>query len=69
MKTNKIISVSDSHLEVNIEKVFSKELTVGLLMFFSGVLLLLLVGFAQFPGNFIHNAAHDTRHVTGFPCH
>jgi cobalt transporter subunit CbtB len=25
------------------------------------------VGFS--PVDFVHNAAHDTRHSTGFPCH
>lgn len=32
-----------------------------------GAVVLYGVGFANIPA--IHNAAHDTRHVTGFPCH
>ena len=31
--------------------------------------LLYLVGFAQGPGNLLHNVAHDTRHAFTFPCH
>jgi len=32
-----------------------------------GVVVLMVVGFA--PIEVIHNATHDTRHSTGFPCH
>lgn len=32
-----------------------------------GAVLLLGVGFVQIDA--VHNAAHDTRHATGFPCH
>ena len=32
-----------------------------------GVVLLFGVGFAHI--DILHNAAHDTRHSTGFPCH
>jgi len=32
-----------------------------------GVFLLWGVGFAQ--SSVLHNAAHDTRHTNGFPCH
>jgi cobalt transporter subunit CbtB len=32
-----------------------------------GGLLIWGVGFS--PIDFVHNAAHDTRHSTGFPCH
>ena len=49
-------------------KMYKKTLG-SLLMFFSGVFLLYLVGFAQGSGNIIHNAAHDARHASGFPCH
>lgn len=27
------------------------------------------VGFVQGSGDFVHNAAHDTRHSISFPCH
>jgi cobalt transporter subunit CbtB len=32
-----------------------------------GVVLLTGVGFAHIEA--VHNAAHDTRHANGFPCH
>ncbi len=32
-----------------------------------GFSILMVVGFA--PMEVIHNATHDTRHSTGFPCH
>lgn len=32
-----------------------------------GITILLVVGFA--PIEVLHNATHDTRHSTGFPCH
>ncbi len=32
-----------------------------------GFMLVLLVGFAPIPE--VHNAAHDTRHTSAFPCH
>jgi len=32
-----------------------------------GVTILYFVGFSNFPR--AHNAAHDTRHASGFPCH
>jgi cobalt transporter subunit CbtB len=32
-----------------------------------GLVILSAVGFA--PLEVIHNAAHDTRHSSGFPCH
>lgn len=34
---------------------------------FLSVALLYIVGFAPLPA--IHNAAHDVRHASGFPCH
>lgn len=32
-----------------------------------GFMLVLVVGFAPIPE--VHNAAHDTRHTSAFPCH
>lgn len=32
-----------------------------------GVFMIFIVGHLQ--ANALHNAAHDTRHATGFPCH
>lgn len=42
---------------------FSSALFVAAL----GLALVLIAGFAGTP--VIHNANHDTRHATGFPCH
>jgi len=36
-------------------------------IFFTGLALIFVVGFAPLPQ--LHNAAHDTRHSTAFPCH
>ncbi len=38
---------------------------LGVLLF--SLIVLFAVGFM--PMSAIHNAAHDTRHATGFPCH
>ena len=38
---------------------------LGVLVF--GLIVLYGVGFSNFPR--AHNAAHDTRHANGFPCH
>jgi len=38
---------------------------IGVLMF--GLVMLYSVGFSTFART--HNAAHDTRHANGFPCH
>lgn len=34
---------------------------------FLGAAMIFFAGFAQ--SSTLHDAAHDTRHVTGFPCH
>jgi cobalt transporter subunit CbtB len=38
---------------------------LALLLF--GLVVLYGVGFSAIPA--VHNAAHDVRHATGFPCH
>jgi cobalt transporter subunit CbtB len=38
---------------------------VGAILF--GVTILYFIGLSNFPQ--AHNAAHDTRHASGFPCH
>lgn len=43
------------------------ELLQALLAACLGALLLAGVGFSHIPA--LHNAAHDTRHSNGFPCH
>jgi cobalt transporter subunit CbtB len=45
----------------------SERFAAGLLALFLGLGLLAGVGFAG--SAVIHNAAHDTRHAIGFPCH
>ena len=45
----------------------TERLTAGLIALFLGMGLLMGVGFAG--SHVIHNAAHDTRHAIGFPCH
>jgi cobalt transporter subunit CbtB len=46
---------------------FAQRVTAGILAMSFGALLLYGVGFAQ--DSRLHNAAHDTRHAIGFPCH
>lgn len=45
----------------------SRRLTAGATSLLVGSALLFLVGFS--PLSALHNAAHDTRHSAGFPCH
>jgi cobalt transporter subunit CbtB len=39
----------------------------ALMVMVCGLVVLFCVGFLQTPS--VHNAAHDTRHANGFPCH
>ncbi len=43
------------------------RLLIGTAMILLGAALVLAVGFT--PVAEVHNATHDTRHATGFPCH
>ena len=45
----------------------SETLAAAMLAAFLGTFLLWGVGFSHL--DVLHNAAHDTRHSTGFPCH
>ena len=45
----------------------SQRLIAGLVALTLGFVLLGTVGFAQ--DVVLHNGAHDTRHLLGFPCH
>jgi cobalt transporter subunit CbtB len=45
----------------------SQRLIAGFCSFAFGAALLYGVGLAQ--NERMHNAAHDTRHAIGFPCH
>jgi len=49
------------------EAVVSQTRLAGLGALCAGALLIALVGFA--PISAVHNAAHDTRHSSAFPCH
>jgi cobalt transporter subunit CbtB len=46
---------------------FDRQTFAGVVCLFLGLFLVAGVGFAG--PSAIHNAAHDTRHATGFPCH
>ncbi|MGQ0484172.1 MAG: CbtB domain-containing protein [Hyphomicrobiales bacterium] len=46
---------------------FSQRIAAGLAMLFVGAALVFGTGFAG--AGILHNAAHDTRHGLGFPCH
>ena len=48
-------------------RVLSQRIAVGLTAMFLGSFLVFGVGLAQ--DGRMHNAAHDTRHAIGFPCH
>jgi cobalt transporter subunit CbtB len=39
----------------------------ALAVLFMGLIVVYAVGFSSLPR--AHNAAHDTRHASGFPCH
>ena len=68
--TNKTIAaLATASLEKSDAVVSSQRITTGVLMLLTGAVLLFAVGFVQGSGNFIHNAAHDSRHAATFPCH
>lgn len=53
---------------VNAQQQISRQtLTAAVLAFFLGGVIVFMVGFA--PLEIVHNAAHDSRHSAGFPCH
>jgi cobalt transporter subunit CbtB len=45
----------------------SQRIAAGLALIFVGLTLTWTAGLSQSP--VAHNAAHDTRHAIGFPCH
>jgi cobalt transporter subunit CbtB len=45
----------------------SQRIAIGVVSFFLGSFLVFGVGLAH--DSRLHNAAHDTRHAIGFPCH
>ena len=48
-------------------RALDRQTLAGVVCLFLGLFLVAGVGFAG--PSAIHNAAHDTRHATGFPCH
>lgn len=47
----------------------SPKFLPGLSAILLGLTVILGVGFGQDANNFLHNAAHDSRHSAAFPCH
>jgi cobalt transporter subunit CbtB len=45
----------------------SKRIAAGLMCLFIGSAAIFMVGLSDM--SVAHNAAHDTRHAIGFPCH
>jgi cobalt transporter subunit CbtB len=45
----------------------SQRMAAGLVCLFIGSTIVFTVGLSHM--TFAHNAAHDTRHTLGFPCH
>ena len=56
--TTKTISISQS---------LSQRAIAGLVCLFIGGGMIFTIGLSQVSA--VHNAAHDTRHAIGFPCH
>jgi len=54
-------------LQSTVSLSFSKRIAAGLATLFVGAVLVFGTGFAG--ADIMHNAAHDTRHGLGFPCH
>ena len=54
-------------LQSTVSLSFSKRVAAGFAMLFVGAALVFGTGFAG--ADVMHNAAHDTRHGLGFPCH
>ncbi len=48
-------------------KAISKDKIAALLSIFLGTAFIFLLGFSHI--EVVHNAAHDTRHSSAFPCH
>ena len=69
MTTKTVTALATASLDTSDVGVFSQRITTGVLMLLTGLILLFAVGFAQGSGNFMHNAAHDSRHAATFPCH
>lgn len=51
----------------DIPKVIAKDKIAALISILLGGVFIFLIGFSNI--DVMHNAAHDTRHSTAFPCH
>ena len=69
MTTKTIAALATVSLDTSDAGVYSERITTGVIMLLTGSVLLFAVGFAQGSGNYMHNAAHDSRHSATFPCH
>ncbi len=47
----------------------SSKFLPGISAIVLGLTVILGVGFMQDANNYLHNAAHDSRHSAAFPCH
>lgn len=56
--TTKSISITSS---------ISQRVMAGFICLFIGSAMIFTIGLS--PISAVHNAAHDTRHAIGFPCH
>jgi cobalt transporter subunit CbtB len=52
---------------ISASQALSSRAVIGAICLFAGVFLVFGAGLAQDAR--LHNAAHDTRHAIGFPCH
>ena len=69
MMIKTMAALATASLDTSDAGIFSQRITTGMIMLLTGSVLLFAVGFAQGSGNFMHNAAHDSRHAATFPCH
>ncbi len=68
LRFNRVSTEGDMTTRTVSTSVFvSQRIVLGFVCFFMGSFLVFGVGLAQ--DDRLHNAAHDTRHAIGFPCH
>ncbi len=68
LRFNRVSTEGDMTTRIVSTSVFvSQRILLGFVCFFMGSFLVFGVGLAQ--DDRLHNAAHDTRHAIGFPCH
>ena len=66
--SNSIYTLSNGQLAEKsvVSRSVAKMISVAIAMLL-GTTVLFLVGFSS--NSFLHGAAHDVRHASGFPCH